>query len=452
MMAPRFAGALQLRRLAVAAAVAAALIPATSAAALSNAGVTLDKETGGQETRFTFKTITDEDANIRTLDIQFPEKFDLDQYRSRVTLLDGLIRIPVEWDEQVAGTTLKLAFTTQVPPGSELRVEVYDVLTPVQGGEYALGLTYEAETTGTAGARTERRTGPEVPFRYLTAPAGERLASWMDEQAWIEQFNSVKALGMFFKPQIIAVAVPLLFTGWLMSIALVALAFPLAIAAGLALSFMRMAKVPPIRWIAGLYINVIRGTPLFLQIFVAFIGLRIAGIRAPDFITGVLVLALNSSAYLAEIFRAGIQSIHKGQMEAASSLGMNYRQAMQYVIIPQTVKRVLPTMTSEFILLFKDTALLAAVGLFELMMRAQNLSSRNGNLTPFIVAAVYYLIVTIPLINWVGRLEERLAVSEHGQSPSEPKKGGGRGGLFWRPASAGPVSDLEASPEVHASR
>lgn len=429
------------------------IMSSATAMALSKATVTLDKETGGQETRFTFKTIVDEDAAVSGLDMVFPEKFDLGQYRARVTLLDGLVRIPVEWNESVEAETLRLKFDPAIPSGSELRVEVYDVMTPVQGGDYDLKLSYTAEVTSTAGAvTTEQRTGPDVSFKYVTAPPGERLASWMDGQPWIDQFNSVKAFGMFFKPQIIAVAVPLLFTGWLMSIALVALAFPLAIAAGLTLSFMRMSRLAPLRWLAGLYINVIRGTPLFLQIFVAFIGLRIAGIRAPDFVTGVLVLALNSSAYLAEIFRAGIQSIHKGQLEAASSLGMNYRKAMQYVIIPQTVKRVLPTMTSEFILLFKDTALLAAVGLFELMMRAQNLSSRNGNLTPFIVAAVYYLIVTIPLINWVGKLEERLAVSEHGQTPSTPKRDGGRGGLFWRPASAGPACDLEASPEVHASR
>ncbi len=136
------------------------------------------------------------------------------------------------------------------------------------------------------------------------------------------------------------------------------------------------------------------------------------------------MLALNSSAYLAEIFRAGIQSIHKGQMEAAVSLGLNYAQAMRYVIIPQTVKRVLPTMTSEFILLFKDTALLSAVGIFELMLRANNFVARAGNLTPYMVAAVYYLIVTIPLINYVGRLERRLAVAEGGQAPPARKKRG----------------------------
>jgi polar amino acid transport system substrate-binding protein len=88
-----------------------------------------------------------------------------------------------------------------------------------------------------------------------------------------------------------------------------------------------------------------------------------------------------------EIFRAGIQSINRGQLEAASSLGMTYRQAMQYVIIPQTVKRVLPTMTSEFILLFKDTAIFSAFGIIELVP-CELIVSRTGNLTPFVVAAV----------------------------------------------------------------
>jgi polar amino acid transport system substrate-binding protein len=418
--------------------------------ALAEAKVTLDKETGGQLTRFTFRADTDGDASIPAVEFMFPEGFDLTRVRTRVVILEGLVRIPVEETVVAQDETLRIEFDPAVPPASELRVEVYDVMTTPAGGDFALGLAYNAETTQGTAAVLEQREASSIAFSYVSAPPGELVSRWLDGQAWVEQFNGVKVLGLFFKPQLIALAVPLLFTGWLMSIALVVLAFPLAIAAGLGLAFMKMAKLAPVRWFAALYINVIRGTPLFLQIFIAFIGLRMAGVRAPDFITGVLVLALNSSAYLAEIFRAGIQSIHKGQFEAASSLGMNYRQSMQYVVIPQTVKRVLPTMTSEFILLFKDTALLAAVGLFELMMRAQNLASRAGNLTPYIVAAVYYLIVTIPLINWVGRLEEKLAVSEHGKEPSDrPKR---RAGLFWRPSSAGEFRDFEASAEVHQSR
>jgi polar amino acid transport system substrate-binding protein len=421
---------------------------ATPATALTGTKVTLSKETGGQPTRFTFSTVVEEDAGVSAVTFVYPKKFDLTDVTVRTTLLDGLKRIPVESQVSVSDEELEIRLTPVAPPGSTLRVEMYDVLTTNKGGEYELAVRYTAETTGSAGVMTVQRVAEPVMFAYVSPAAGEEISRWLDGQEWVRQFNSVKVFGLFFKPQLIARAIPMLFMGWLISIALVVLAFPLAIAAGLALAFTRMSKVGIVRWVGGVYINVIRGTPLFLQIFVAFIGLRIAGVRAPDFITGVLVLALNSSAYLAEIFRAGIQSIHKGQFEAASSLGMSYRQSMQYVIIPQTVKRVLPTMTSEFILLFKDTALLAAVGLFELMMRAQNLASRNGNLTPFIVAAVYYLIVTIPLINWVGRLEAHLAVSEHGHSPKEPK---GRSGLFWRIPAAVPAGDTGSPSEVEQS-
>ena len=145
------------------------------------------------------------------------------------------------------------------------------------------------------------------------------MARWLDKQGWVRSLTTVTVVDLFLKPQLIVRAIPLLFWGWLMSIALVLVAFPLAIAVGLVWAFAKMSRVLPLRWLASAYINVIRGTPLFLQIFIAFIGLRIAGVRASDFVTAVVVLALNSSAYLAEIFRAGIQSIHKGQMEAAVS-------------------------------------------------------------------------------------------------------------------------------------
>jgi len=122
---------------------------------------------------------------------------------------------------------------------------------------------------------------------------------------------------------------------------------------------------------------------------------------------------------------------------------MSYWQSMRYVIIPQTVKRVLPTMTSEFILLFKDTALLSALGVIELMYRANSIVSRTGNLTPFVVAAAYYLIVTIPLINWVGRLEAKLALAEGGQ-------GGAAAPKPKRPAMEGFTRMESPTPDVPA--
>jgi His/Glu/Gln/Arg/opine family amino acid ABC transporter permease subunit len=435
---------------------------ATPASALTGSKVTLDQETGGQPTRFTFVAMTDTDATISSMDIAFPAGFDLSTVKFDVVTLEGLKRVTNNPTGTPKGETLSVRFDPVIPPNSSLRIQIRNVETLIKGDTYPLKIAYSAETTGTGGPTTVERTDDTVRFLYRTPATSEIISRWMDRQPAIKSWNDVKALGMFFKPQLIVTSIPLLFTGWLLAVGLVVLAFPIAIAGGLGIAFMRMSKIPPIRWIAGAYINVIRGTPLFLQIFVAFIGLRIAGLRASDYVTAVLVLAINSSAYLAEIFRAGIQSISKGQFEAASSLGMTYRQSMQYVIIPQTVKRVLPTMTSEFILLFKDTALFSAIGVFELMMYANNYVARVANLTPYVVSAAYYLILTIPLINIVGRLETKLAQSEHGQAPPEKKN---RRGLFSsltrtsdpQPpgpgiASAGPESDYQNSVAVSETR
>ena len=119
-------------------------------------------------------------------------------------------------------------------------------------------------------------------------------------------------------------------------------------------------------------------------------------------------MAMNSAAYLCEIFRAGIQSIPKGQNEAARSLGMNAVQTMLYILVPQTFRNVLPTMTSEFILLYKDTSLLAAVGVTEIVMGARTIVATTGSITPYVVAAGFYLLVTLPLARLVSGLEGKL--------------------------------------------
>lgn len=225
----------------------------------------------------------------------------------------------------------------------------------------------------------------------------------------MKAWNSNKFLHLFFDPSIIVTSVPVVFSGWLIAIALVIVSFPLAIPIGLLWSFMRMAKSRVPRALGATYINIVRGTPLFLQIYIAFFGLPLLGIKMDLFVLGAIVLVLNSSAYLAEIFRAGIQSINGGQFEAARSLGMNGAQTMFYVIIPQTVRRVIPTMTSEFILMYKDTSLLAAVGVMEIMMYAKTITAATGNVTPYIVAAGFYLIVTIPMTKLINSMEQRMA-------------------------------------------
>jgi len=399
-------------------AVLAVLLAPAAAFGLNQADtqVTIDQTTGGQATRFTFSTATSGGETVLGMDFVFPKGTDVSSTTVDAVTLVGLSRSNVTVEAIPKGEVLHVIFVPSVEPSSTLRVVLHGVVTPVTGGELTLKGTY----TNQAGTQPL----PSLTFQQTAPTMTERVSYWLDHQAWVATWNTVPILNAFFKPQLIVRSIPLLFYGWLLSIALIAVAYPLAIPIGLATAFLKMSKIPPLRWIASVYINVIRGTPLFLQIFIAFFGLPLVGVRLPDIPMGMLVLSINSAAYMAEIFRAGIQSINKGQFEAASSLGMTYWQAMQFVIIPQTVRRVLPTMTSEFILLFKDTALLSAVGVFELMMYSKNDVANRGNVTAYIVAAAYYLIITVPLILWVQRLEARLALSETGQTIANPRKRG----------------------------
>ncbi|MCL2024968.1 MAG: amino acid ABC transporter permease [Coriobacteriia bacterium] len=204
--------------------------------------------------------------------------------------------------------------------------------------------------------------------------------------------------------------------------------FLLAIPGGLTLAFMKMARYRLLRWPATVYVDVVRGTPLALQILILYFGLPflpiynviaaplsgidVLGINATVYLRGLLILSLNSSAYLCEIFRAGIQSIPRGQMEAARSLGLSLPRSMAFVILPQTVRRILPTMMSEFILLFKDTALLASVAVMEMTLASKIIAGRVFNQSSYVVAACFYLLLTIPLGRLVSYMENRLAESE----------------------------------------
>lgn len=395
---------------------------------------------GGMSTRVTWEATVGDDEEIASLTLEFPEGTAIESGATvKATVLDGLTRINTE-QEVVAFTNeqVTIAFPNLVPSGLLLRVEIYKIALPAVTGDYALTGSY-VDGRGAAVALKESPT-----IHVIAITANEALITWLGEQPWVEAWNSVKFLNIFFNPQRAVAAVPALFVGWLRSLGLVLVGFPLAIPIGLGVSFLRMARLGVVRFISGIYVNVIRGTPLFLQMYIVFFGLPLMGLKDLNpYLMGILVLAMNSSAYLAEIFRAGIQSIHKGQFEAASSLGMNGVQTMFSVIIPQTVRRVIPTATSEFILLYKDTSLLAAVGVMEQMMFAKNQVSLSGNMTPYIVAACYYLIVTLPLTQVIARFERKLAASEgqQGDPPNAGKKKRRR--LF---GTIAPLSAVEADP------
>lgn len=381
-----------------------------------------DAVLGGEPTRFTWEGTVGENEELAALAFTFPEGTTAtDDTTLKVTVLDGLTRINVPFEANVDSTGATIDFAEPVASGSLVRVEINKLAPPAQTMAYQMGLTYTDEK----GVQTILDDTPAV--QIVENGVVENIVAWLDEQPWVEAWNSNTFLRLFFNPQLAVQAVPNLFVGWLRALSLVCIGFPLAIPIGFALAFMRMSGLAVVRGIAGLYVNIVRGTPLFLQIYIYFFGLPLLGIQVDSFVLGIFALALNSGAYLCEIFRAGIQSIPKGQFEAARSLGMTGPQTMFSVIIPQSIRRVIPTATSEFILLYKDTSLLASVGVMELMMFSKSLTSSTGNITPYIVAACYYLIVTLPLTKLIGTFEKKLAAAE-GARPSSGPDQGSKGG------------------------
>lgn len=359
---------------------------------------------GATPTRVTWQGQTAEGESLSQVVIDLPAGSTVEADKVKVTVMNGLDRLDVAAQAAVNGTQVTVAFPDPTPAGSLVMVECNRTLLPGEGGTFGLAGSYS-----TADGQQHDMPATDKTFDVVSTSPADQLSSWLGQQEWVKAWNSNKFLHLFFDPTIVVTSIPTVFSGWLVALALVVVSFPLSIPFGLMWSFLRMAKSRIPRAIGATYINVVRGTPLFLQIYIAFFGLPLLGIKMDLFVLGAIVLVLNSSAYLAEIFRAGIQSINTGQFEAARSLGMNGAQTMFYVIIPQTIRRVIPTMTSEFILMYKDTSLLAAVGVMEIMMYSKTITAATGNVTPYIVAAGFYLIVTIPMTKFINSMEQRMA-------------------------------------------
>ena len=159
------------------------------------------------------------------------------------------------------------------------------------------------------------------------------------------------------------------------------------------------------RAITRLVIWVVRGTPLMLQLLFVYFALPMIGIRLPDIAAALLAFTLNYAAYFAEIFRAGIQSVPKGQYEAAKTLGMNYTQTMRRIILPQVIRIVLPPVSNETINLVKDTSLIYILAMNDLLRVARTIVQREFDMTPFLIAGVFYLAMTFVLTWMFKRLE-----------------------------------------------
>jgi His/Glu/Gln/Arg/opine family amino acid ABC transporter permease subunit len=182
---------------------------------------------------------------------------------------------------------------------------------------------------------------------------------------------------------------------------------------GLVLAIFAISTRAVVRAPARAYINFFRGTPLVWQLIFIGVGLPIGlGLNIPTYRAAIIALSLNAAAYAAEVFRAGIQSIERGQLEAARGLGMSYLQAMRHAVIPQAIRRVVPPLMNEFVILIKDTSLVLVLGLTaverDLMTVGDQAVANSANATFYIMTAVGYLAITLPLIRLVNAVERRM--------------------------------------------
>ena len=201
--------------------------------------------------------------------------------------------------------------------------------------------------------------------------------------------------------------------GSLVTLKLFFITLALAVPLGLALALIRISRFTVASQAVNGYIWLMRGTPLMLQLLFIYFALPfvpVIGVRLPDFPAAIVAFALNYAAYFAEIFRAGIQSIDRGQYEGAKVLGFSYSQTMRRIVLPQVVKRILPPMSNETITLVKDTSLIYVLALNDLLRAARGIVQRDFTITPFIVAAAFYLLMTLVLTWFFQRLEKRHAV------------------------------------------
>lgn len=202
---------------------------------------------------------------------------------------------------------------------------------------------------------------------------------------------------------------PSLLNGALTTIEVTFFSLIFATILGLIFGMFRISQSKILKYIAKIYISVIRGTPLYVQIFFFHFGLfpLLFGHMIDANISGIFVLSLNAGAYLVEIFRAGIESIDKGQMEAGRAIGFSHGQTMRYIILPQAIKRMIPAFLNQFIISLKDTSLLAAIGVGELMYSAQTIYSMNYLAFQYLsaIAIMYWIIIT--LLTWITSILER---------------------------------------------
>jgi polar amino acid transport system permease protein len=211
----------------------------------------------------------------------------------------------------------------------------------------------------------------------------------------------------FFNAEIAQAALPIVFAGLLNTILLSLMVIPLGLLGGLLLAVMAQSRRALVRWPLMAWVDFFRAFPPLVLLILLFAGLPFAGLELSGFACVAIAFTLNNSAYYGEVFRAGIESIARGQIEAARSTGLGGMQTMIYVILPQAVRNVMPDLLSNTLEVVKLTSLGSVVAVPELLYQARQAESVNFNPTPIVMAAVVYFLILWPLVRLLSRLENR---------------------------------------------
>jgi polar amino acid transport system permease protein len=218
-------------------------------------------------------------------------------------------------------------------------------------------------------------------------------------------------------------SLPAIADGFWINVKMFLIAEPLILLLGLAIALVRQARSPylvPLRGLAVVYTDVVRGVPTLLLVFLFVLGipgLKLQGLTNDTLFWATTALVVSYSAYVAEVFRSGIESVHPSQVLSAEALALSRGQTMRHVVVPQAVRRVVPPLLNDFVSLQKDTALVASVSIFDALFTARDYANYNFNYTPFVVVAVFFVAMTVPLARLCDWLAARVARRERAGVP-----------------------------------
>lgn len=264
-------------------------------------------------------------------------------------------------------------------------------------------------------ANSEKQTAVAIPKESpeLLAKVNETVAEVKDQNL-IDKYAEKAAQAMKNDGSFFSKYGTFFITGLKNTILISVIGVLLGAVFGALFALMKISSIKPLKWLASVYIEFLRGTPLLVQVFLVYFGTTaVLGLDISAFICGTIALVINCSAYIAEIIRAGINAVDKGQMEAARSLGLSYGQTMKTVIMPQAIKNILPALGNEFVTVIKESSIVSVIGVSEIMFNSQVVQGASFDpFTPLLIAAVLYFILTFMLSRLMNYFEGRLSVSD----------------------------------------